>query len=428
LDTLTTVQDLSATVAQLAFSNGDTIRLDFAKTRNDVKTVEKRPLDKEEFLFGLFQIHAMLCASVVERYSNGYLPMLNIRNLDRAELSYVATVNGFVKHSTTLKVLLERQRQVLEHESSTTTTTTTTAAAQQQAEEADAADSNEAAFGKKKKVKDSLTSSTKTSSSSSSETRKAMEVEDMDSMAYDLLMGNLATRVTMFYSEEERKDAEEILNAPEFTQLLLSSSTTTTDEANNMIMNSAMNIAERLQYVLQARMRDLEAETCRRLIAWEDEKHLSFNATARTKLHDASDSRDTVDALALASLFKTLESLDSELQAMEEFLQDRAAAIKPLTDDCADIEEENRQLEQQWKSYDMLGAEMKRLLLGYEIDPHTEELLKNPASALVYDDHGLVDVDESDEGIDKVYEAGKTLLESIEFVRVCIWTRFHRIL
>jgi hypothetical protein len=403
LDTLTTVQDLSATVAQLAFANGDTIRLDFAK-RTDAKTVEKRPLDKEEFLFGLFQIHAMLCTSVVERYSNGYLPMLNIRNLDRAELSYVATVNGFVKHSTTLKVLLERQRQVLDQESSSAAATAQQQQQQQQSE--DAAADNEAAFGRKKKLKDSTMTA---SSSTTKTTPKTMEVEEMDSMAYDLLMGNLATRVTMFYSEEERKDAEEILNAPEFTQLLLSS-----DESN---LNSTMNIAERLQYVLQARMRDLEAETCRRLIAWEDEKHLSFNATARSKLHDASDSRDTVDALALASLFKTLESLDSELQAMEEFLQDRAAAIKPLTDDCADIEEENRQLEQQWKSYDMLGAEMKRLLLGYEIDPYTEELLKNPASALVYDDNGLVDVDESDEGIDKIYEAGKTLLESIEFVR-----------
>ena len=44
----------------------------------------------------------------------------------------------------------------------------------------------------------------------------------------------------------------------------------------------------------------------------------------------------------LAALFKTLDSLDKDLAMMEEYLQEGAAAIKPLTDDCADIEEENR--------------------------------------------------------------------------------------
>lgn len=36
---------------------------------------------------------------------------------------------------------------------------------------------------------------------------------------------------------------------------------------------------------------------------------------------------------------------------MESWLHDRAAAIESLSDDCTDTEEENRKLEQQWKSY-----------------------------------------------------------------------------
>lgn len=359
LDQLTTVQDLHSTVVQLAFSNGDTIRLDFGDDDDRNKVVE-RPLDKERFIWSLLQIHAMLCMAVVERNSRGatFLPPLNVRNLDRAELQYVATVNGFLKKDDTLRTLLERQRKLVVENEATGGGTT---GAEEKADNA-----------------------------------------DMDTMAYDLMMGNFATRVTLFHSEDERKDAEEILNSTEWTDMLSKEGT------------AAISVAERLGFMLQSRMRDLEAETCRRLIAWEDEKHLSLSG--RAKLHDETDARDTVDALALASLFKTLESLDSELKSMEDWLQDRAAAIKPLTDDCADIEEENRQLEQQWKSYDMLGAEMRRLLHGQEIDETTESILKNPASALVYDEDGLVDVEESEGGIDRIYEAGKSLLDAMEFV------------
>ena len=56
-----------------------------------------------------------------------------------------------------------------------------------------------------------------------------------------------------------------------------------------------------------------------------------------------------------------------ELGEMEDWLQERARIIKPLTDDCAGIEEENRQLEQQWKSYDALGQELRRLLAGLDV-------------------------------------------------------------
>lgn len=120
---LTTVQNLHATVCQLAFDNGDTIRLDFATT--DDKVAEAS-LDKERFIWSLIQVHAMLCISVVERNSmtstssttaatsdkpRMMLPPLNVRNLDRAELQYVATVNNFLKKSKIMCALLDRQER-----------------------------------------------------------------------------------------------------------------------------------------------------------------------------------------------------------------------------------------------------------------------------------------------------------------------------
>ena len=380
LDDLTTVQDLHATVVQLAFRNGDTIRLDFGNSAaKDEYQAAEGVRDKERFIWSLLQVHAMLCVSVAERNvmtagANGsteriFLPPLNVRNIDRAELQYVATVNGFLRKSETLSVLLDRQRLMM-------------------SESSKAADARKQHTG--------------------GEGEEKVDLEEMDNMAYDLMMGNFATRITLFQSEEERKDAEEILNSTEWTQQLDNTDDGNADNSTTAIMS----IAEHLSLMLQCRMRDLEAETCRRLIAWEDEKH--YSVTGKSKFLGQTDERDSVDALALASLFKTLESLDSELQSMEEWLQERAAAIKPLTDDCADIEEENRQLEQQWKSYETLGSEIRRLLAGLDIDVEMERVLKNPASVLVYEEDGLVDVDESEEGVEKIYEAGKALQEAMD--------------
>ena len=357
LDQLSTVQDLHTTVVQLAFVNGDSIRIDFGGEEED--KVAEASMDKERFIWSLLQTHAILCTTVVERNTihsqlreRKVLPPLNVRNLDRAELQYVATVNGFLKDAHALRVLFDRQRGLLEKE----------------------ADDDE---------------------------EQKVEMDAMDDMAYDLMMGNFATRVTIFQSEEERKDAEEILNMPEWTEML------------NTEETAALNVAERLGLMLQERMHDLEAETCRRLIAWEDEKQLS--SMSDQKLFEDSDKRDTVDALALASLFKMLESLDTELEDMEGWLQNRAAAIKPLTDDCADIEEENRQLEQQRKSYDLLGDEMKRLLRGLDLDEEMEDILKDPTTVLVYEEGGRIDEDASEEGFEQILEAGKALQESMEY-------------
>lgn len=362
LDQLTTVQDVTATEVQLAFQNGDTVRFDFSEDDED-KAVEAG-MSKERFIWSLLQIHAMLCVSVVERSTLGdavgkdrnLLPPLNIRNLDRAELQYVATVNSFLRNSPTLCALLDRQREIARDKEETP--------------EMD---------GEEEKVEE-----------------KTGDVRD--GMAYDLMMGNFATRVAIFHSPDERAEAEEVLNSTEWTLSL------------NNEESAAANAAERLSLVLQRRMRDLEAETCRRLIAWEDEKH--FSATGQAGIFGAN--RDTVDALSLAHLFTTLESLDKELGEMEDWLEDRVLAIKPLTDDCRDIEEENRQLEQQWKSYDLLGSEMRRLLKGLVIDEELELVLGSPASSLVYDEAGNIQVEESEEGVNRIYDAGKALQEATE--------------
>jgi hypothetical protein len=405
LEQLSIVQDLHSNVLQLAFVNGDTVRLIFgngedgeniihdnpeeiveqhhplSRNKRNVVTATKKArhvledgtglVEKERFVWSLLQIHGSLCVSVVERNSMGVagtreqrlnLPPLSIRNLNRAELQYIATTNGYLKNSPPIHELLIRQRTLLLD------------------------------------FEDSLLGLTE-SNIVKDPTRD--EYDEYNELAYNIMIGNFTTRVALFHSEDEQHDAEDILNSDDWTNSLSKEET------------AALSVAERLNLMLQMRMRDLEAETCRRLIAWEDEKKQSSKDKAT--FMGSSDDRDTVDALALASLFKTLESLDSDLLLMEDWLQERAAAIKPLTDDCADIEEENRQVEQQWKSYDMLGNEMRRLLQGLELDGEMEKILKNPASALIYDSTGAVDIEESEAGLELIYEAGKTLQEALEY-------------
>lgn len=385
LDQLTTVQNLSNTVVQLAFRNGETLKLEFdpdgsssmlnTNTTHSAEDLHPQTQQaKERFVWSLMQIHAMLCTSVVERNTHAvagqkeYLPPLSVRNLDRADLQYLATVNGFLRDSEPLVELLERQRAYIDHD-------------KQQA----------AAFQK-------------TAASDGAE-EKVMELEEMDALAYAIMMGNFHTRVSIFHSEAERKDAEEVLNSTDWDALLA-----------GMEDMTAAGLSDRLGVLLQQRMRDLEAETCRRLIAWEDEKHIASTGGVQGKIASSDDEdRDTVDALALASLFKTLDTLDKDLAMMEDYLQEGAAAIKPLTDDCADIEEENRQLEQQWKSYEMLGTEMKRLLKGLDLQEESEDVLKSPASILKYDDDGQVDLDRSEQAFEKIHKAGLALNEAIEY-------------
>lgn len=426
LSQLTSIQDLHNTVLQLGFLNGDSVRLDFGeqkeKKRTHGTTTKETALDeaqaiegsmqKERFIWSLLQIHAMLCVTVVEAYTlrmetsanqqqgaaaankdsaAASLPPLNVRNVDKAELQYVATVNGFLKQSPTVCVLLDRQRMLAED-------------LRRDANDVGAVAGSSLLTTKSTPLIDDGISSRKSKDDDeeAKDDKRKPAIEEMDNLAYDLMMGNFATRVAIFHSDEERKDAEAVLNSTQWTSSLNSEDT------------AAASAAERLGSVLQRRMRDLEAETCRRLIAWEDEKHYSVSSSS---LSSKTANRDSVDALSLASLFNTLDALDKELQNMEHWLGERAAAIKPMTDDCRDIEEENRQLEQQWKSYDMLGLEMRRLLKGLEIEDELDRVLKNPASALVYDKEGRIEVDESQDGVLNIFDAGRSLQDAMLHVQ-----------
>ncbi|CAB9497367.1 Pfam:Sec3 [Seminavis robusta] len=424
LSQLVSIQDLQTTVLQLGFLNGDSVRLDFGEQKEKKGThgttvAKEQPLDeaqaiagsmqKERFIWSLLQIHAMLCVTVVDAYTLrmetqnaqaatskknaaalATLPPLNVRNVDKAELQYVATVNGFLNQSPTVRALLARQKLLAED-------------MRRDASDVGAGVGSSLLTSKSTPlIDDGITSSKSKISDDASESKRKEAIEDMDNLAYDLMMGNFTTRVAIFHSDEERKDAEAVLNSTQWTSGL------------NKDDTAAASAAERLGTALQRRMRDLEAETCRRLIAWEDEKHSSASSNAHAS---KAANRDSVDALYLESLFNALDGLDKELQDMESWLGERAAAIKPMTDDCRDIEEENRQLEQQWKSYDMLGGEMRRLLKGLEIQDELDRVLKNPASALVYDKEGRIDFNESQDGVDNVHEAGRSLQDAMLHVQ-----------
>ena len=112
-------------------------------------------------------------------------------------------------------------------------------------------------------------------------------------------------------------------------------------------------------------MGDLEAETHRRLIAWEDEKKYSISGNAPTR-------RDTMEAQKSLSF----------LEDMEEWLSDKAAVIIPLKDDCREVEEINRELDQRMFSYELVSIELRRLFDGLEVELGFPLCSENPTSRL----------------------------------------------
>eukprot|EP00559_Dactyliosolen_fragilissimus_P002545 CAMPEP_0184866972 /NCGR_PEP_ID=MMETSP0580-20130426/24520_1 /TAXON_ID=1118495 /ORGANISM="Dactyliosolen fragilissimus" /LENGTH=1551 /DNA_ID=CAMNT_0027366949 /DNA_START=24 /DNA_END=4679 /DNA_ORIENTATION=+ len=376
---------------------------------------------KEKLIWSLLQVHAILCTSVVERNihsakhggsmdvggfstslslrssgTNKPLPPLTVQNIDKAELQYLSTVNGFLSQSPVLRALLERQRNDMEFRLTI----------------------NNTHDREEKKEVDSA--------------KDEGDMDYMDDIAYDMIMGNYSM-LTLFVSDEEKKDAEDVLNNFDWRSLLEASNKTahvsstnqnnnplstpdnkpggknksdSKSDANNSKGDAALGIADSLSSILQQRMRNLEAETCRRLIAWEDEKYYSITGRSSSRPYHR---RDTVEALSLSSLFQTLDSLDSQLEDMEVWLSGRASAIRPLTNDCRDIEEENQQLEQKHKSYDMLGMELHRLLDGLDLPMQTEKILKNPASQIIHDANDKIDVERSKKCVDPIHDAGRQL-------------------
>ena len=291
-------------------------------------------LKKERFLWSLLQIHAILCTSVVERilskagagagrneddgtldtgtsggkaYSTSTslaarptiasLPPLTMRNVDRAELQYISTVNGFLSDSPVLQALLERQRIFSTKE-------------KQLLEEDDVVSTGNVV---------------KSRQDGNVEERKESNIDDMDDIAYDMIMGNF-TRLTLFLNEKEKQDAEDVMNSLTWQQEEKGEEIKKpTNEAKTATPTvDEIATAEALSQLLQKRMRNLEAETCRRLIAWEDEKYYSATGIVPKR-------RDTMEAMSLSTLFQTLDQLDNELDTMEEWLSEKASAIKPLT-------------------------------------------------------------------------------------------------
>ena len=87
-------------------------------------------------------------------------------------------------------------------------------------------------------------------------------------------------------------------------------------------------------------MHELEKNACRRLIAWEDEKNRNRSIGKGAIAND--------DSQSIHDLFDKLEMLDSELLNLQNWLQERAVAMKPYINDCFEIEKENKALVVQW--------------------------------------------------------------------------------
>ena len=394
LDKLVSIQNCpprkdsqSAGHVVLVFRNGDAVEIDcdlpnavmhstgvstapvaahVGKKSNTAMDVANR-MRKERFLWSLLQIHAILCTAVVERTSAALargavtvmtpLPPLKIQNIDRGELQYISTVKGFLTDSPVLCSLLDR-------------------------------------FAARSRMP--IAAGAHSEEKQTEEGAEEGKTDEMDGMAYDMMMGNY-NRVALFLNKEEMQDAADVLNAVPWQQQEITSDGTTNVDASAT--------AESLIKMLQQRMRDLEAETCRRLISWEDEKY--FSATGERPEGDSAVQND--NTLSLNDLFQTLQSLDDELEKMEEWIQDRARMIKPITDECRGIEEENRMLEQQWVSYETLGNELKRLLGGLVLPQGLMAVLENPGSVIVYDNAGNVNVDASEDGVELISQAGQAL-------------------
>ena len=340
-----------------------------------------------------------------------------MRHVDRAELQYISTVNGFLSDNPVLCALLERQRNLnLNLKGGGNGNLTVTSGARSGAGTGAGAGGSSPAGGK-----DHENQRDRKARMEESKREHGQIDDEMDGIAYDMIMGNFG-RVTLFLSEGEKHDAEEVLNATIIERdangnAIISDGGDRDRDRDQGLGNSEVfnleesgDTAENLTQLLQKRMRDLEAETCRRLIAWEDEKKYSVSGNAPTR-------RDTMEAQSLSSLFQTLDGLDKELEDMEEWLSDKAAAIKPLTDDCREVEEVNRELDQQKFSYELLSIELGRLLDGLEVEPGVLDVLMNPTKRMFYHPNGDINVKESESSVEEIYLAGKALKMSFDKVQ-----------
>jgi hypothetical protein len=373
---------------------------------------------REFFLWCLLQIHTMLCTSVVEHNMMQYrmqksatkaqqwsqqslastisnsppitpLPTLSLRNIDRSELQYLCTVNGFLNKSRMVVSLLKRQhffhpRFNKKHRATSNVLTQ---------------------IGNEDLAKDEA------GSSDFSLDDLAQEVLMMSGGAGSSLLLAGVYQASIFSSPEEESDAQEVINSAttQYLAQLLRTSSISSTEAERQSIDMVVT-GESLQLLLQKRMRQLETDACKRLIAWEDEKCNS--AAAIFQSSSRRNQRDCVGFLSLVELFATLDELDADLAQMEAWLQNRSTFFRPLSNDCCEIEEENRGLEQQWKSYALLGEQLNQLLSGFEVSDKVKDVLKNPRKVLsVNRKTGAVD---NEKGIEVVKGAGRDLKSALD--------------
>jgi hypothetical protein len=377
---------------------------------------------REFFLWCLLQIHTMLCTSVVEHSvmqhrvqksvttntkqfgrqnlssttaaSQGLpitpLPTLSLRNIDRSELQYLCTVNGYLSKNMMVVALLRRQRFFHPRFNN---------------KRHSAAPSGDTQSGN-----EGMTNG-ESGSCDFSLDDLAQEVLMMSGGAGSSLLLSGVYQASIFSSAEEESDAQEVINSAttQYLAQLLRNSSISAREAERQSIDMVVT-GESLQLLLQKRMRQLETDACKRLIAWEDEKCNS--AAAIIQSSSRRNQRDCVGFLSLVELFATLDELDADLAQMEAWLQDRSTFFRPLSIDCCEIEEENRGLEQQWKSYALLGEQLNQLLSGLDVSEKVKEVLKNPRKVLsVNRKTGAV---ENEKGIDVIKGAGRELKGALD--------------
>lgn len=408
---------------RLRFRNGETVDVSTDLTRGGrVPAVAAADgVRRERLLWSLLQIHSILCASVVERHVTAFgrsqaatLPPVATPDVDRAELQYLSTLHGFLSDAPVLCALLERERR-RDHDEAEEETSRRRRGVGGEGGETGATTATDRATD----------DPDKTAEGGDPSSDAAADSSDVNGVAYDMMMGNYssahATR-RLFRDAREERDAAEVLNAA--AAHVVGGGVGATDPSA---------AADALTELLRGRMRDLEAETCRRLIAWEDEKRRNDHADDDDEAEPEGasgadalavvkttkpDSSSSVDALSLVRLFSTLERLDRELADMETWLEGRALAIRPLTDDCREIEEENRQLEQHCRSYDALGQEMTRLLEGLRISDRLQKVLDDPVHALPFvsaaANEDPVHGNAVSAGVDLLHEAGTALAEVLQ--------------
>jgi hypothetical protein len=293
---------------KMVFDSGDVVLVDFltslAQSGRGSEIIsteqESATASKERFLWALLQFHAILCSSLARSQSvrsDGVtsLSPLMIRNIDRNELQFHSAVNEFLKSVPSLWHFL-RKRDLFHDK-----------------------------YGSDTKALDP-------------------DYDDVEGLAYDLMMGGYMSRVQLFANLNERQYATEILNSL-LSRLTTNEEQKISEEQQDVLEQLNDADYERISELLHKQTRNLEAEMCRRLIAWEDEKYSSLTLTGLGSLSPSS--IPGTESASLISLLQVLDRLEIELKDMEIWLEDKAKSLKPTFDDCKDIETGNKHADKQ---------------------------------------------------------------------------------